>query len=82
VDARNSSIRIRFGSTSARTVAGSLNARLAKLLLAVALLMLLLRGRFFLAPPIIFDTVAVSLLLFALSHLVFPQLYFPNRYVG
>jgi len=57
------------------------NARLARLLLAVALLMLLLRGRFFLGPPVIFDTVAVSLLLFALSHLVFPQLYFPNRYV-
>jgi hypothetical protein len=57
------------------------NARLARFLLAVGLLMVLLRGRFFLAPPIIFDTVAVSLLLFALSHLVFPQLYFPNRYV-
>jgi hypothetical protein len=57
------------------------NARLARLLLAVGLLMVVLRRRFFLAPPIIFDTVAVSLLLFALSHLVFPHLYLPNRYV-
>jgi hypothetical protein len=57
------------------------NARLARLLLAVGLLIVVLRGRVFLAPPIIFDTVAVSLLLFALSHLVFPHLYFPNRYV-
>ena len=57
------------------------NSRLARFLLVVMLLMGVLRGRFFLAPPIIFDTVAVSLLLFALSHLVFPLLYFPNRYV-
>jgi hypothetical protein len=58
-----------------------LNSRLARLLLAVVLLLALLGGRFLLAPPIIFDMVAVSLLLFALSHLVFPLLYFPNRYV-
>jgi hypothetical protein len=58
-----------------------LNARLEKLLLGVAVLMLLLRRRFFLTPPIIFDIVAVSLLLFALSHLAFPRLYLPNRYV-
>jgi hypothetical protein len=55
--------------------------RLIKLVLAVAALMVLLRTRFFLAAPIIFDIVAVSLLLFALSHLVFPRLYFPNRYM-
>ena len=58
-----------------------LNARLEKLLLGVAVLILLLRRRFFLTPPIVFDIVAVSLLLFALSHLVFPRLYLPNRYV-
>jgi len=58
-----------------------LHARLAKLLLGVAVLILLLRRRFFLAPPITLDIVVVSLLLFALSHLVFPLLYLPNRYV-
>jgi hypothetical protein len=58
-----------------------LHWRLGKLLLAVAVLLALVGRRVLLTPPISIDLVAVSLLLFACSHLVFPQLYFPNRYV-
>ncbi|HXJ78294.1 MAG TPA: hypothetical protein VMS64_06380 [Candidatus Methylomirabilis sp.] len=58
-----------------------LHPRLARLLLAVAVLLAIVGRRFFLTPPIIVDMVVVSLLLFAISHLVFPRLYFPNRYV-
>lgn len=58
-----------------------LNPRLGRFLLAVAVLLAIVGRRVFLTPPVIVDMAVVSLLLFAVSHLVFPWLYFPNRYV-
>lgn len=57
------------------------NNRLTTLALILALFAVVLRRRLVQAPPIIFDNLAVSLLLFASSHLLLFRLHLPNRYV-
>ncbi|MFQ5829264.1 MAG: hypothetical protein ACE5JD_08935 [Candidatus Methylomirabilia bacterium] len=57
------------------------NSRLQNYTLTLALMALVLRRKMLRAPGILLDNVAVSVVLFALAHLLLFHLHLPNRYV-